>query len=343
MPRLFAHFAQDDGCRFHRLLQPARFVPQDLPGVSIHAATNPPCRADRYDVYAIHGLPVASTWEGVANFKHWAGEGGRRGKWVWSLDDDFLTVPDWNPAKPPEPAMAHYYLARDAADFILVSTPALAATFADLNGKVLTAPNLIDLTLYPTPDPAPLADGERLRILWHGGPTHRHDVDVVVPAVQHVLTKYAGRVEAIWFGQGVPPDLAASHLHKGLTWQQGVELGLYWSVLKAIRPHVVLAPLNECPFNLSKSNIRILDGWALSTAVLATPWGEYECVRDMEDGLVCRDPVEWAVKLERLIEDAELRLKLATAGRRRVESEWAWQSESARRPWKDAVSKIMGL
>jgi glycosyltransferase involved in cell wall biosynthesis len=335
MKTAFLHFATDDACRFHRCLQPARFVPQDLPGVRLDCSSLNAHLSDGYDAFCMHGLPMPESFEQVAKW-HRHGK-----KFVWSLDDDFLSVPDWNPAKPPDRAMDSYYLARSLADHILVSTPALADTFGGRwANRVVLAPNLLDLTLHP-PAGHPPGDG-LLTVMWSGGPTHARDVDAVVPAVRRVLDEHPGKVQVVWFGQSPHPALAASHLHKGLVWQPGVPLSMYWQVLAGIRPHIVLAPLLPCDFNLSKSAIRVYEAWALSAAVLATPWGEYAGVRDGEDGLVCRTEDDWYDHLSLLVRDAESRAALAAAGRRRVEAYHSWQSPAARRPWADGWSKILG-
>lgn len=336
---IYLFHSQDNGCLYHRFLCPARFVPQDVPGLRIDCQSMQPMDCERYDVYGIHGLVLPDS---MTRFGVWKWRGS---KCLWSVDDDWLSVPDWNPAKPHPDVMGQYGLCLEASDFILASTPHLADTFKGRHAnKVLVAPNLMDLGQYPTRGPQPWPKDEKLRIVWAGGPTHARDVDVVVPALQRILDKYGNTVEVIFFGQSPPPKLNASHLHKGVYWHPAIALNQYWTTLcHYLRPHVWLAPLAEVPFNRSKSAIRVYEGWCLSAAVLATPWGEYTTVRDGEDGFLCRDPEDWEQRLEELILDNDMREGMARAGRLRAERECDWNNPDCRRPWAEALSKIAGI
>lgn len=332
--RVYMQYAED-GCRWHRLLQPARHLGRDFPDVEFFCSLNHEPPDQGFDVYAMHGLLHWDTYKRVAAWK------GRGKRFVWSVDDDFLTVPDSNPAKPLPEFANSYYLSRMAADLIVCSTPPLAATFPGF--PTATAPNLLDLDYYaltgkPAPEPQP---GHPLRILWAGSLTHSRDVMVAEPAVRHLLTAHPGKVEVIFLGQGPPAGLVRDFLHAGLRHLPGVQFAHYWPTLAAVRPHVVLAPLDRDEFNRSKSNLRVLEGWALSAAVVATDWSEYGVIRHGGDGLLAADSDEFTAHLEAVCTDPDLRRRLAEAGRKRVEDEWSWQSRKAREPWRQVVGRML--
>lgn len=335
MSRIVKLYNADEGCRFHRLLQPARFVGAEPEFAGRVVCDKFPDRRPG-DAVVVHGgfmersLPV---WVGEA-----VHEGG---KFVWSIDDDFKSIPDWNPYKPKPEAWWGYHFPARAADAVLCSTESLADTFrGKVFGDVFVAPNLHDLTLYPTPEP-PKNTGV-VTIVWAGSPTHRRDVEVVEKAVDHVLTKYSRRAEFIFIG-GPPPDgLMQRWLHRGLDVLDGQPLALYPQVLTAARPHVFLAPMFPCDFNRSKSNLRVLDGWALSSAVVASPFGEYACVRDGLDGLVAGSPDEWVDALDALVRNDGLRERLGAAGRKRAEAEYDWNNPACRGPWRAFYRAVLG-
>lgn len=331
----------DNGCLYHRFLCPARFVPQDAPWLRIDCQSLQPMDCEPYDAYMVHGLLIGDS---VPKAGLWKWRGGRL---VWSVDDDWLSVPEWNPARPHPDMMGQYQISRDIADHILCSTEHLADTFTGrYANKTVYAPNLMDLSQYPTPEPQEWKDTEKLRIVWCGSQTHARDVDVVVPALQRTLDRFNAQgepIEVIFIGQSPPPALNASHLHKGVYGHPPVALNQYWTLLAhLIRPHIWLAPLAEVPFNLSKSAIRVYEGWALSAATLATDWGEYGCIRDGEDGFLCKDPDDWERRLGELILDKDLREGIARNGRRRAEQVADWNNPRCREPWVRAFSKITG-
>jgi glycosyltransferase involved in cell wall biosynthesis len=336
-PSLYGHYVSDDPCRFHRILQPFRFLAPDIPHADLICSVDPGPRS--YDAYVLHGLPDASTFNTIGKWKR------RGGKFVWSVDDDWLTVPEWNPAKPDDRALANYYVCRDLADAILCSTVHLASTFT-LDGyghKVAVAPNLLDTRMYPPAGHPPVAPGEPVRVLWAGGGTHAEDTAEVEAGISRVLDRLGpAKVEFHFFGSAPPPAVLRDHLHRGVTWVPHVEFARYWQRLADLRPHVVLAPLAECEFNRSKSSIRVLDSWALSAAVVASPVGEYRVVRHGETGVVADTPHDWEHLLLDLIGDHALRKRVALAGRAELERDWAWQSPAAREPWRQVVAGWLG-
>lgn len=340
---VFMWYAADEACRMHRLLSPARYLKRDINVRFKASARNEEETSQTFDAYAIHGLPLPESMSRMGVHQ----SNGKR--WVWSIDDNYLQIPPWNPYKLPPEKLAYFEMASRLADDIVVSTPHLAGTFANrpahVREKVHYARNLIDLSLYPTVKPAPWPERRPFTILWSGSYTHLFDVKQVIGGVRHILQKYARKVpvEFVFFGQAPPDELLTDFLHKGVSWTPGVELGLYWSVVTQMRPHVVLAPLYDCEFNRSKSNIRVLDGWALSAAVIASPVGEYSCIKDGEDGILAENDDGWAMALEWMIEDDAARQRIATAGRKRCEREWDWQSKVARRPWAEMYAKILDV
>jgi hypothetical protein len=113
--------------------------------------------------------------------------------------------------------------------------------------------------------------------------------------------------------------------------------------VNSLQPQIWLAPLAEIPFNLAKSNLRVMEGWAMNAAVVATNWGEYSCIKSGEDGRLCSDPDQWFEALTRLVSDHEYRCQMAYSGRQRAESECDWNNPNCLVPWVKAFSAIMGV
>lgn len=343
MPTMYFNYPQDSACPFHRLLMPARFCGPAFKeyGWTIECGEGlPPGK----DVYVFHGLPNEVAVFEAAKLK-------RKGaRFVWSVDDDWTTIPDWNPARPGDQGLAIYDIMVNLADFILTSTPALAATF-DRPG-VLCAPNLIDSAAFPAPPKVTENDGSTrydfkvelpIRVTWVGGGTHKGDVEVLVEPLARLLDKHGpGRVALIFQGLAPPPALLGRYLHRGLYHQPPVPFASYQKIVNSIKPDVYLGPLAKIPFNLSKSNLRLMEGWMLCAPPVATPWGEYGCIRSGEDGRVADSPEEWYSALNRLVTDHEYRLGMAARGRDRAEAEYDWNNPACRKPWYEAIARILG-
>lgn len=352
MPSIWMLYPGDNGCSWHRCLTPARFCAPALEaqGWELLVGEGLP---EGHDVYVLHGLPTVQALSEVGKIQ-------RRGKtFVWSVDDDWASIPDWNPANPGVNGMAVYEILRKVADYIIVSTPALARTFADRADTVLVAPNLLDVKAFP---PVPVEedkDGKSyvnvqpklpVRVVWAGGPTHVGDLEPVTEILDEFCDKYVlprsdgvQRAVLIYYGAMAHPRLVRKYQNRGLYHQPMVPFASYQPVLNSIDAHVYLAPLAHIPFNESKSNLRVMESWALCAAPIVSAWGEYKCVQSGVDGRLASSPDEWYSGLVRLVTDAEYRIRLAVTGRMRVEEQYDWNRAECRRPWLDVYERLTGV
>lgn len=331
----------DNACGFHRMLCPTRFLGSE-PEFGDRLLGSPALFVDDGDSVVMHGLIEP---EGLIAASRVIESGG---KFVWSLDDDFTSVPEWNPAKPHSRYTWSWHMALRLSDLIVVSTSHLATKFPDrFRDKVRVAPNLMDVDHYPTAEPVPLkshASGHlALHVLWSGTETHRKDVEIIEPLVEYFSKNYVGRVYFDFMG-GPPPDRIYSRW-KGITVRHlpGCNVDDYVPAVTAIRPHVVLAPLDPCEFNRSKSAIRVYDSWALSAVPIASDFGEYSVVKHGVDGFKCKTAEEWIVCLEALVNDPSLRVMMAQNGRRRVEREFNWRMAVCREPWRKWIREVLDM
>lgn len=329
---LYAHYAPNSGCDFHRISCPFRHLAGDFPDLDFDLSLTDP--NGQYQWHLTHGNPPVSNYR---CYGKWKRQGGR---WLWSLDDDMPAVPDWNPAKLSDVELDCWYASRDLADAILSSTPALTAAIGKPT-KTITVPNLMQVADYNCETPAPAVDGETLRVLWAGSKTHSGDLEEIEEAADQIIRKYGPqRVQFVFVGFA-PGRLLRDWSGKGCHFESGVSLAKYPSLINAVRPHLVLAPLKSIPFNASKSNIRVLEGWACAAAVVASNYGEYAVIHHGEDGLLVSDG-DWFSPLDRLLSDRDYREQLATAGRKRV-ADFDWANPTARSGWRQAITQLQSL
>jgi glycosyltransferase involved in cell wall biosynthesis len=250
---------------------------------------------------------------------------------------------------------------KEIADYIIVSTPALAATFSDVKDKVLVAPNLLDLSMYPevASEEFTDSDGKKgkyydikvhtpVRVVWVGSETHRGDVDEITEGLDEFLAKYCGlqngnKAVVIFSGMLPHGNIVRKYLHKGLLHQPMVPFVSYHQVLTSIQPHVYLAPLASIPFNQAKSNLRVIEGMALCAPSVASSWGEYETtIKDGVDGVLSYTPDSFYSKLVEVVTDPEYRVSLASHGRMKVETQYNWAEKKCRQAWYNVFDKILG-
>lgn len=351
MPKAYYNYHGESACPYHRLLLPGRFCIDAVEkagwGIDIGEGMPP-----GYDCYFFHGLPNEVALIEFARIKR------RKATLVWSLDDDWLSIPDWNPAKPPELGMAMYEAAKGMADWIVTSTPHLQSTFGDVADKVLYAPNLLDCTLFPEVSARVVRTEENgdtqkeydfrvtlpVKVFWAGGPTHKEDTAILERPLHRLLERYdPSKVSVIFQGAPPPSSLMLKYLHRGILHYQMTPFQKYQQTVNMIGPHVCLAPLAEVDFNLSKSNLRVMEGWALNAAVVATDWGEYSHIKNGVDGRLVQTEDQWFHALDRLVRDHEYRLNMAILGYERVNRFYNWNVEECRKPWYKLYSRIFGV
>lgn len=328
---LYAHIDAKNGCYQHRILWPYSYLVQDHPELDFDLSMTDPI--GKYDYYLTHGSPPLSNYLYIGKWKR----GG--GKWILSIDDDYFDIPEGSPARMSEEALDLFSNSYDLADIIIVSTNQL---FSAVNRpkKTLVAPNLMKVDDYGVDTVAVTNPGEPLRVLWAGSNTHGGDFVDAEPAINEILKKWKGKVEFLFMGY-CPGNLMRDWLGRGVHYEQGCNLALYPKVLKQMRPHITIAPLADRHFNWCKSNIRVLEGWSLASAVVASAVGEYNCVQHGVDGLLATNSGQWFEMLNKLLSDRELRETLATNGRKRVAAQYDWENAACRQPWRDMLNQLI--
>jgi hypothetical protein len=277
---------------------------------------------------------------------------------AWNVDDDLWSVPDWSPARSryaDDPLlMARLTLCRRHADFAWASTPALAARLEQLGVSDRTAvrvlPNLLDLRDWPRAAPWDAFDAPAVRVAWAGGTTHEGDLATARGGVRLLLERCdAGegrRYEFHYFGE-CDGDLLGRFGGRGFRYHPGVPLRDYPAYLsQVVKPHVFLLPLDDCPFNRSKSPIRWMEAaaagartvtnapWAYPDADLVVRHAAYAEYGDVPDDEKARD---WADAIERAATDPDL-----PDGRGKLFGH-AWQNADAAAVWVKAFLELAGV
>lgn len=345
MKSIWSHFGRDDGCYYHRILLPARFLAPRLQVHGIHLTLGRELSwKSRHDALIFHGLDAGRNTSALGHFRL------NGSQFVWSIDDDYLNVPDWSPAKPSDMERGHWQTALSLADIIHVSTPALVDrvkqhTNTNFDAPIRVLPNLMDA------DPVLYRRRERgdgtVRILWFGSMTHQGDLALVEDAVAAMCKHYGRAVEFIFWGL-CPEQLARDYLHKGVEEIPWVDLRDFHKQLTELSPDIMICPLADIPFNHCKSSIKILEGMLAHAAVIASSVGEYAPDKlgatPDEHLLYANSNAEWANALTTLIESPEIRQEVAAAGQEFAYRNWTWQHAGARiAQWEAAFLEIAGV
>jgi hypothetical protein len=201
---------------------------------------------------------------------------------VWvDYDDDLFAVPKSNPTHSlygKNETMLNVLNCMIRADVITASTDFLADRIrkalseADQknDNKVFTARNALMDHVIPKVKPKA---GNNDLVLWRGSSTH--DADLISVGNQIVAAQKTNPKWVFHF-QGYNPWYLTERMdEKRTTVGEPVDIGPYISLIKELSPKVMIVPLAEEVFNLSKSNIAWIEGTLAGAVVVAPDWPEW--------------------------------------------------------------------
>jgi hypothetical protein len=183
----------------------------------------------------------------------WAKEAASANVPLWiDYDDPVWAIP------PHHPMFQDFHGSRKAcaeilelASVITVSTGQLAENLKGrTQARVIVVPNAVDETFRPA---APTKDKPRHLLAWRGGVTHREDLELARPLLEHL------GVAVQYFG--VPPPW--HNVDKGDVVWPWMATPTYLDQLAKSPAAALVVPLVDCPFNRAKSNCSWLEAtWA---------------------------------------------------------------------------------
>lgn len=212
-----------------------------------------------------------------------------------------------HPTRNPDSNYKHVSAACRAADLVVVTTPALARTYAS-HGRVAVIPNAIQdswLSIKAAPDPHHVVG-------WPGTvATHPEDLQSTKGGVAAAVEASDWRFRVVGDGH-----LVATHLRLSTTLLEAtgtMDFDQYPHEIARLDLGVV--PLEHSIFNEAKSWLKGLEMAALGVPFVASATAEYKRLARGGAGIVVDRPREWTRTLTRLMESADERAELAGRGR----------------------------
>lgn len=199
-------------------------------------------------------------------------------------------------------------------EMVTTTTMALHEYFSTLNRNVTLLPNSIDFEVYRTMQGNWQRRPGPVRIGWHGGDNHYHDI----LTVGKLLTDYVNShdVQLVLFGAYYRSAFSGIDPNKVI--EEGwVHVEAFPHKLANLGIDVAVIPLADATqpfmaFNGYKSNIKYLEYSALKIPTLVVEGAPaYAGCADTDNCLTYSTPREFTEKLDRLCQDAELRERLA--------------------------------
>lgn len=249
---------------------------------------------------------------------------------VYETDDLLNNMPAWNPNSQritPDDQMRRDFILK-SSDALIVSTEELGALIGRKDTWICH--NGINPELWPLK--AADQNTPVVRVLWAGSGTHEGDLRLVTKSIRKLISRFKGRVQFVFAGalpeefKGVVKrdgrlyECVRTELEGAVVFAGSTSPNDWPKLLASTNCNIAIAPLERHPFNEAKSEVKILEAWALGLPVIASRIAPYErAIQDESQGfLVGPEPENWEVALERLIQRPDERIAMAEAGLKRL-------------------------
>jgi len=261
-------------------------------------------------------------------------------KTVFDIDDNALNIPKWNPnylvwgrdsrhiyhmaqeymsrgriptylrGKTPEqimkgaPGILQGLLTNiRECDLVTVTTPTLQNVYSMQNSNIAVLPNQMQPTFWE--DTTRITHNGEIWVGWAGGWTHEQDLKILIGPLRAVLRKREN-VKFVIIGwdeadKYVFTDFPSDRI-KLFPW---ADFSGYHDQVASL--DVVLAPSIACPFNVGKSDIRVLEAWLCKRPCVASPTTYADTIREAQGGLIAKKSASWVRNILRLVDDPKLR------------------------------------
>jgi processive 1,2-diacylglycerol beta-glucosyltransferase len=245
---------------------------------------------------------------------------------VMDLDDLLLELPENHPDRISNfftESLLPMLQAIMEVDLVTVATHALQNYLLQYNKNVVVFQNYLNDQLWKIIEPLTnrSSDGH-ITIGYMGGHSHKPDILMVSPILLKLLHKYSDNIVFKFWGIEPPDELV--HFSQ-VDWcpPKSYTYHDFASYFQTQNADIMIAPLVDNLFNSCKSPIKYLEYSALGVPGVYSKLTPYESVvKHGVDGFLASTPIEWEETLSKLIEDQDLRKRIALNAQRKIHKSW---------------------
>lgn len=240
---------------------------------------------------------------------------------AYSLDDNYFDLALSDPSSPTNQFLPIVTFLLRQADAVLVTTPTLRLKILEYNQNIHILPNQLDerlLVYRPPVDPIRQIDHRPLVVGYMGTFTHEEDLRMVLPALESIHRRHAGKIEFQLVGVLKNEEVKQELLQLPVRYvypnpeEHEYPLFMLWFT-GHVQWDIAISPLKSTPFNDCKSDIKFLDYAAIGAAGIFSQSPAYNSsIQQKQNGLLVEStPEAWEDALEKFVEQPDLRHEIA--------------------------------
>jgi glycosyltransferase involved in cell wall biosynthesis len=264
---------------------------------------------------------------------------------LFELDDLLFFLPENHPDRLKRyyaPTLLPMFQALLEADLVTVPTSKLAEALADFNRNIEVLPNFLDDHIWLLRPPVlKSSPGDILTIGYMGTHSHLPDLNYITPVLLDLIDRYPQRIRFHFWGLQPPSDLASRPQVKWTStfFDSYKDFASFFQTQWA---DIFMAPLVDNPFNRCKSPLKFLEYGALGApGVFSCPGPYEEIVIPGKNGLLASTADEFKACLIRLIENNDLRFRLAVQAQETIKTDWLLSHQAWR--WREIFQERLRI
>ena len=207
-------------------------------------------------------------------------------------------------------------------DLVTVATKGLQDYFLQYNRNIIVFQNYLNDQLWKITEPLMNRSSDiPITIGYMGGHSHKPDIEMVSPTLIKLLHKYPDNIVYKFWGIEPPAELVP---YSQVDWcpPGSYTYPDFVTYFQTQTADIMIAPLADNLFNSCKSPIKFLEYSALGVPGVYSRITPYEIiVEDGVDGFLASTSLEWEASLSKLIEDQDLRRRIANA-QEKIRKSW---------------------
>ena len=235
---------------------------------------------------------------------------------IYDIDDDLINIPKSSPVFElmlnKGDLIGYQLMAMARCNALTVTTERLRSVYHGFNEKAKILPNMVRFASWDNLRPFRYGKPDDVVLGWAGSNTHADALKVLEAPLREIFDRYPNTFLVV-MGDELPFSFPIDR-YIVVPWSK---YRLFQSVVLGF--DIGLAPLGKTPFNLAKSNLRLLEFGSAQIPVVGTRWGEYEKLIEPEkSGILCDSTQDWILALSKMIEDKSYRKSAAAALRQDI-------------------------
>ena len=323
VPRILVHPADLYGCGHYRIIYPFQALEEAGKAEgSISVGLMHPADLERYepDAVVLQRQIGEERLEAMRRIKAFS-----RAFKVYELDDYLPNLPVKSAHREHMPKDIVQSLRRGMSfvDRFVVTTETLAEAFHGYHHDIRVVPNRLPVRAWGSLGAA-RRNGERMRVGWAGGASHTGDLEMIADVVRELAE------DVDWVFLGMCPELLRPYVRE---WHQGVGIERYADKLASLDLDLAIAPLEDNPFNICKSNLKLLEYGACGFPVVCSNIAPYQ--GSLPVTRVKNRFTDWADAIRSHMAEREATARLGDDLRMAIRRDWLLTGPALDQ-WRDA-------